>query len=62
MMSRRSRLAGTAAVLGLVVLFVAPVGQASPGEDAGPRAKSATTRALDLMPKKVKAGLDIRFA
>lgn len=61
-MSRRSRLAGTAAVLGLVALFVAPVAQASPGEDASPRAKSATTRALDLMPKKIKAGLDIRFA
>lgn len=62
MKSRRSRLAGTAAVLGLVALFVAPLAQASPGEDAVPRAKSATTRALDLMPKKIKAGLDIRFA
>jgi len=49
---RRSRLASTSVVLGLAALAVAPVAQAS--------STSASARALNLMPAKIKAGLDIR--
>lgn len=62
MNQRRSRLAGTAAVLALAALAVAPVAQASSGADASPAAASATARALALMPAKVKAGFKIRVA
>ena len=62
MKNRRSRLAGTTAVLALAALSVAPVAQASSGADASPAAASATARALALMPAKVKAGFKIRVA
>lgn len=60
MKNRRNRLAGSATALGLAVLAVAPAAQASPV--AAPAAKSPQTKALDLMPRKIQAGLDIRMA
>ena len=62
MTHRPSRLATTSAVLGLAVLIVAPVAQASSGNVAVPAASSASTRALNLMPAKIRAGLDIRMS
>ena len=59
---RFSRLVGIAAVIGLAALVVAPGAQASSGTGVVPAAKSPTERALDLMPARVKAGLDIRMA
>lgn len=59
---RLSRLAGIAVVLGLAALVVVPGAQASSGTGVVPEAKSPTERALDLMPVRVKAGLDIRMA
>ena len=56
---RRSRLAGTAAVLGLAALAVAPVAQASSATGA---ASTPEARALALMPAKIKAGFDVRIA
>ena len=56
------RLAGTAAVLGLAALALAPAAQAAPATGAVSAAISPTTRALALMPLKIKAGLDIRMA
>ena len=62
MMKSRKRLAGSSAALALALLVAAPVAQASPGPFAAPAAKSPETKALDLMPRKIKAGLDIRMA
>ena len=56
---RRSRLAGTAAVLGLAALAAAPVAQASSAAGA---ASTPEARALALMPSKIKAGFDVRIA
>ena len=59
---RRNRLVTSSAVLGILSLIVAPVSQAASGTDAFPAASSASTRALKLMPARIKAGLDIRIA
>ena len=59
---RRSRVAGTAAVLGLAALAVAPVAQASSGGAGTSRAVTPEARALALMPAKIRAGLNFSFA
>ena len=57
----RNRLVISSMALGLAALIVAPVAQASSGPVGVPAASSASTRALNLMPAKIKAGLDIRM-
>ncbi len=56
------RLAGTAAVLGLAALALAPAAQAAPATGAVSAAISPTARALAQLPAKINAGVDIRIA
>jgi hypothetical protein len=60
MNKRHRRIAGPSVILGLAALALMPAAQASANTVAAPAASSATTRALNLMPAKIKAGLDIR--
>ncbi len=61
MNKRYRRIAGPSLILGLTALALVPVAQASSGNGSVLAASSATTRALNLMPAKIKAGIDIRI-
>ena len=56
------RRSGAAAILGLAALAVVPAAQAAPATTAPPASKTATARALALLPANITAGFDIRVA
>ena len=57
-----SRVAGAAAIFGVAALAMVPTAQGAVMNGAVTAAASPTTRALALVPPKIKAGLDIRIA
>ncbi len=57
-----SRIAGAAAIFGVAALALVPAAQGAVTNGGVSAAASPTTRALALVPPKIRAGLDIRIA